>query len=137
MKAIVDASSLLMMMKNFDEETLLYKLNDLATLDLAFYEIGNALWKHVSIRNIVGKEEIESVISAVRKVFLSDNFTKISWRDLDCFTIFDMAVSNKITFYDASYLVTSITFKMPLVTEDEPLKKAAVKHVQVMSWRKL
>jgi len=50
MKAMVDASSLLLMMKHSKEEELLKKLSDMATLDLAAYEVGNGLWKWVSLR---------------------------------------------------------------------------------------
>jgi len=137
MIAIIDASSLLAMMKNVEEETLLSKLNDLATLDLAFYEIGNALWKQVSIRRVASGEEVKLVASAVSKVFLMKSFIKISWMDLDYSAIFDLALGNNITFYDASYLAASMVFKKPLVTEDEKLKRVAAKHVRVISWRDL
>ncbi|MEM2050435.1 MAG: type II toxin-antitoxin system VapC family toxin [Thermoproteota archaeon] len=137
MKAIVDASSLLMLIKNVEEEALLNKLNGLATLDMAFYEIGNALWKQASIRRVASGEEVKRVVSAVGKVFLMNSFVKISWRDLDYSAVFDLAVGNDITFYDAGYLMASIVFKKPLVTEDEKLKRVAANHVRVMSWRDL
>ncbi|MBO3842283.1 MAG: type II toxin-antitoxin system VapC family toxin [Candidatus Brockarchaeota archaeon] len=137
MKAIVDASSLLTMIKNIEGEALLSRLNGLATLDMAFYEIGNALWKQVSIRGVASREELKRVVLAVGKVFLMNSFIKIGWRDLDYSAVFDLAVGNGITFYDASYLMASIVFKKPLVTEDEKLKRVAAKHVQVMSWRSL
>lgn len=59
----------------------------------------------------------------------------MSWRELNNPTILDLAVENNITFYDACYIIVSIMLKTPLITEDEKLKKAAVKYTEVLSWK--
>ncbi|MEM1631700.1 MAG: type II toxin-antitoxin system VapC family toxin [Thermofilum sp.] len=136
MKAIVDASSLLLMIKNVEEEALLDKLDGLATLDLAFYEIGNALWKQV-VRGVASREEVERTALAIGKLLLVKGVIKVGWRDLGYSAILNLAVDNGITFYDASYLAASIAFGVPLVTEDEKLRRVAAKYVEVASWRDL
>ncbi|MEM2245083.1 MAG: type II toxin-antitoxin system VapC family toxin [Thermofilum sp.] len=136
MKAIVDASSLLLMIKNVEEEALLDKLDGLATLDLAFYEIGNALWKQV-VRGVASREEVERTALAIGKLLLVKGVIKVGWRDLGYSAILNLAVENGITFYDASYLAASIAFGVPLVTEDEKLRRVAAKYVEVASWRDL
>ncbi|MEM0494455.1 MAG: type II toxin-antitoxin system VapC family toxin [Thermofilum sp.] len=136
MKAIVDASSLLLMIKNVEEEALLDKLDGLATLDLAFYEIGNALWKQV-VRGVASREEVERTALAIGKLLLVKGIIKVGWRDLGYSAILNLAVDNGITFYDASYLAASIAFGVPLVTEDEKLRRIAAKYVEVASWRDL
>jgi len=135
-KAIVDASSLLLMIKNVEEEALLDKLDGLATLDLAFYEIGNALWKQV-VRGVASREEVERTALAIGKLLLVKGVIKVGWRDLGYSAILNLAVENGITFYDASYLAASIAFGVPLVTEDEKLRRVAAKYVEVASWRDL
>ncbi|MEM4639930.1 MAG: type II toxin-antitoxin system VapC family toxin [Thermofilum sp.] len=134
MKAIVDASSLLLMIKNVEEEALLDKLEGLATLDLAFYEIGNALWKQV-VRGVASREEVERTALAIGKLLLVKGVIKVGWRDLGYSAILNLAVDNGITFYDASYLAASIAFGVPLITEDEKLRRVAAKYVEVASWR--
>ncbi|MEM1517341.1 MAG: type II toxin-antitoxin system VapC family toxin, partial [Thermofilum sp.] len=109
MKAIVDASSLLLMIKNVEEEALLDMLDGLATLDLAFYEIGNALWKQV-VRGVASREEVERTALAIGKLLLVKGVIKVGWRDLGYSAILNLAVENGITFYDASYLAASIAF---------------------------
>ncbi|MEM4563012.1 MAG: type II toxin-antitoxin system VapC family toxin [Thermofilum sp.] len=136
MKAIVDASSLLLMIKNVEEEALLDKLDGLATLDLAFYEIGNALWKQV-VRGVASREEVERTALAIGKLLLVKGVIKVGWRDLGYSAILNLAVDNGITFYDASYLAASIAFGVPLITEDEKLRRVAAKYVEVASWRDL
>jgi len=135
-KAIVDASSLLLMIKNVEEEALLGKLDGLATLDLAFYEIGNALWKQV-VRGVASREEVERTALAIGKLLLVKGVIKVGWRDLGYSAILNLAVDNGITFYDASYLAASIAFGVPLITEDEKLRRVAAKYVEVASWRDL
>lgn len=137
MKAIVDASALLMMVKNLNERELLNKLNDLATLDLAVYEVGNGFWKWASLKSTVSRSEVKSLIQTMKNIFLLDGFTKISWRDLDYSSVFNLALDNNITFYDASYLMASIALKKPLVTEDEKLSQVATKYVRAVSWKSL
>ncbi|MEM2088597.1 MAG: type II toxin-antitoxin system VapC family toxin [Thermoproteota archaeon] len=135
MKAVFDASSLILMMKHLKEAELLEKLNDAATLDLAAYESGNGLWKWVSLKKNVGLDEAKSLITTLTKVFSMDGFTVMSWRELNHQAILDLAVENNITFYDACYIMASVILKTPLITEDEKLKKAAAKYTEILSWK--
>jgi predicted nucleic acid-binding protein len=135
MKAVVDASSLLLMMKHLKEAELLKKLNDTATLDLATYEAGNGLWKWVSLKKSVSLDEAKSLLLSLTKIFSIDGFTVISWKNLNHPAILDLAVENDVTFYDACYITASATLKTPLVTEDEKLKRVAAKHTRVLSWK--
>jgi predicted nucleic acid-binding protein len=135
MKAIIDVSSLLMMIKYLKEKDLLNKLKDIATLDLAFYEVGNGFWKWVSLMKIISKDEVEVLIKTLIRILLTNDFTMISWKDLNHLAILNLAIENNITFYDASYIIASATFKKIFVTEDEKLKRIATRYVQVLSWR--
>ncbi|MEM4455003.1 MAG: type II toxin-antitoxin system VapC family toxin [Thermofilaceae archaeon] len=115
---------------------MLGKLDGLATLDLAFYEIGNALRKQV-VRGVASREEVERTALAIGKLLLVKGVIKVGWRDLGYSAILNLAVDNGITFYDASYLAASIAFGVPLITEDEKLRRVAAKYVEVASWRDL
>jgi len=137
MRAIVDASSLLIMVKHSDEKELVRKLRDLATLDLTVYEVGNGLWRWISATMGMNHEEAERLLRALLNIFSMPTFTVVSWRDLDYTSTLRLAVQKKISFYDASYVEACIKLKKPLVTEDEKLRQAATELTQVLSWREV
>jgi len=49
--------------------------------------------------------------------------------------ILELAVENNITFYDACYIMASVILKMPLITEDEKLRRIVVKYTKALSWK--
>ena len=103
------------------------RLSDTATLDLAAYEVGNALWKRVSLKKDVSQSEAKDLLATLTRVFLMDGFNAIGWRDLNHPAVLDLAVEHNISFYDACYITAGATLRVPLVTEDEKLKRIAAK----------
>ena len=51
--------------------------------------------------------------------------------------MFELALKEGLTVYDASYLYMAIKDKLTLVTDDYRLKKKASQHVRVLSTREL
>ncbi|MBO3755137.1 MAG: type II toxin-antitoxin system VapC family toxin [Candidatus Brockarchaeota archaeon] len=135
MKTVVDASSLLLLIKHSKEAELLKKLKDAASLDLTAYEVGNGLWKWISLKRSVSLVEARDLITTLTRIFSMDGFSVIGFRDLNQSAILDLAAENNITFYDACYIMASVMSKVPLVTEDEKLKRVAAKYVRVLSWK--
>ena len=91
--------------------------NKFTILDLTIYEIGNIIWKEYTRGKI--KDPV-----LVMKMFeeIIRNMKKLS-SNQEMLEIFDVAVKNNITFYDASYIYIARKHGLKLVTEDADLLK--------------
>ena len=100
-----------------------------STLDLAFYEIGNAIWKQVFSFKIYTMKEGEIVLGAITDVLqrmkIIDEMTPIE--------ILRLAVKTSLTFYDAAFLNATITNNLTLVTDDKRFSKISKKFVTTTS----
>jgi len=97
-------------------------------LDLTAYEAGNALWRLCLLEKKISNDEATTFLSTVSG-FLSLLQT-ISFPDLNSKRILTVAISKRLTFYDASYIVAAETRGLTLVTDDETLAKAAEELVE-------
>jgi len=100
------------------------------TLDLAFYEALNAIWKeHVLLERIDGETALEyaaiiaRVFQALERLDIRD-----CWED-----VLRLAFSEGLTVYDAAYLHTAARRGLTLVTDDQVLAEKASKYVRVLS----
>jgi predicted nucleic acid-binding protein len=95
------------------------------TIYLAYYELGNALWRECLLLKRISYEEAEKSLSLLyailerMQVTLLDNETGKQ--------IFQTAHNCNLTFYDSSYLVEADKSGKTLVTDDNKLAKAAEK----------
>lgn len=92
--------------------------HELITLDLAFVEVANVAWKRVAFF----KEPMKLMLEALNSSsdFITGACDVIASKDLldDAFRI---AVSDKITIYDALFVAASEREKVPLLTTDGKL----------------
>ena len=103
------------------------------TLDLALYEIGNAVWKHIYVFRKVSLEDSLTVLDALVMVLGKMRCFKVE----SPLEVLKLAVEEGLTFYDASYLYTALKNGMILITDDAGLRKVARKYVKVFSSREL
>jgi len=103
------------------------------TLDLALYEIGNAVWKHVYVFRRVSLENSLTVLDALVMVLGKMKRLKVE----SPLEVLKLAVEEGLTFYDASYLYMALKNGMILVTDDAYLRKVARKYVKAFSSREL
>lgn len=99
------------------------------TLNLAFYELGNAVWKQVYLYRTLDLEKAKLVLNTLIEVF--NKMRKISKENT--IKILNHAVKNKITYYDAAYLQAAIDNNLILVTDDEKLYNISKKYVNVVT----
>ncbi len=97
-------------------------------LDLTGYEAGNALWRLCLLEKKVTEEEAYTFLSTLSG-FLNLLQT-ISFAELDSKRILSVAISKRLTFYDASYIAAAETKSLTLVTDDATLAKAADEFVE-------
>lgn len=128
---LIDASSLMLLMKTANIQTQLEYLRTSSLLDLTFYEVGNAIWKDACLSKFLTKKESEVLRNRVQTVLSKTH--KIANEASDFQKILDISESEKLSFYDSSYLFVAKEKGFVLVTEDKALRVKAEKHVEVQN----
>ncbi len=100
------------------------RISGASTIRLAEYELGNILWKNHTIRKTISLDELSELRSAMALLFESIELVENSLEE----TI-ELAVRERITFYDSSYLSAARKHNYDLVTDDERLYRVAKKYL--------
>jgi predicted nucleic acid-binding protein len=128
---LIDASSLMLLMKTASIQMELDFLKVSSILDLTFYEIGNAIWKETCLTKFLTKKEAEDLRNKVQIVLAKIN--RISSEASSFQRIFDVSEGEKLSFYDASYLLVAKEKGLILLTEDKELRTKAKKQIEVQN----
>ena len=122
MKHLFDSSSII----NLCSERKIERLLEGCTLNLAFYELGNAVWKQVHLHKALTQEEGSEALAALTEVYGQMRELQVE----DASSILKIAVEEGLTYYDASYIHAAIKNDAVLVTDDKKLQTAASKYVE-------
>jgi predicted nucleic acid-binding protein len=99
------------------------------TLNLAFYELGNAVWKQVYIYKAIDTNEANIILDSLTEVFM-----KLKKPEKEnSLEILKIAAKEGLTYYDAAYIQAAIENKLTLVTDDEKLYRASKKYVKTVT----
>lgn len=134
MKALVDASTLLLLVKHADPAKLVDLAPGLATLDLAAYEAGNGIWKQTRLLKLITEKDARATHEALTGVL--SRISVIRGEELEQGKAMDLALKAGITYYDACYAVAAVSLKLPLATEDRRLAASAAGNA-VIGWKQL
>ncbi len=138
MKCLLDASALLPLVTRRGKRLIIEAFHiDLITTDLAMYEACNSLWKLATLLKTISLEEAADVATILKDVTVKNVIQTTSFTKLDFLHALSIAHKERLTFYDASYIVTAENAKAILVTEDEKLRKAANKFVKTITYTHL
>jgi predicted nucleic acid-binding protein len=97
-----------------------------STISLAFYEIGNALWRECFLLKKINAEKTEILLQAAYEIL--EQMDVVTFDDQpQASDIFSKACDFNLTFYDSAYLTQAHQSAMTLVTDDRKLAKAAEK----------
>ncbi|MFP3191203.1 MAG: type II toxin-antitoxin system VapC family toxin [Thermoproteota archaeon] len=96
------------------------------TVKIAEYELSNIIWKEVSLFRRITKEEGIKLLLITKDILSTMNIEEI-----DEIKVGELAMDYNLTFYDASYLWLAIKKGIPLVSENEKLRKKAENIVEV------
>jgi len=105
------------------------KLLDGWTLNLAFYELGNAVWKQVYVHKTITVNEANTLLDPLIEVFRKLRKPETE----DALETLKIAVKESLTYYDASYINAAMGNGLTLVTDDEPLYKMSKKYVNTVT----
>lgn len=129
MKYLLDASSLMLLIKKADVKLTVECLQDSLILNLTFYEVGNAVWKESTLLKFLTPEEAKRLGTMAQTVLAK--IDQVTNEDGDFQKILEIAQHEKLSFYDSSYVFFAKQRGLPLVTEDKELQMKAKKHVDV------
>ena len=132
---LIDASSLMLLMKTANIQTELGYLRTSSILDLTFYEVGNAIWKETCLTKFITQQESEVLRNRVQTVLAKTE--RIPCEANSFQKILDISESEKLSFYDASYLFYAEEKGLVLVTEDKALRVKAEKRIEVQNVKSL
>jgi predicted nucleic acid-binding protein len=103
------------------------------TLNLAFYELGNAVWKQVFLHKTITIDEANTVLDPLTEVFTKLKKPKTE----DALDILKIAVKETLTYFDAAYIQTAVKNNLTLVTDDEKLLETGKKYVETITSKQL
>lgn len=98
------------------------------TAILSKFELGNVIWKEVTIFKGITEDEGEKLYQFLLKVLETMNLEDLKYNEVE-----KIGIKNRISFYDASYVWLARNLSLPLITEDEKLRKKVSGFVNVMS----
>ncbi len=114
---LLDASALYPLLKKLGSRLVLLA-ERMAVLDLTFYEAGNAAWRETR-RGLITREQGERLLSLL---YLAPFCRVLSIAGHEP-SVYRLALSEGLTFYDASYLYAARLYNLKLVTEDGDLAR--------------
>lgn len=125
MSYVFDAGSILFLTRELGEKVLdAVKQN--STTSLAYYEIGNVLWKELNLLKRLNFNEATKALKVIFSLLKLMKVIHIENADLGAKTLSE-ASKLDITYYDAAYLVTAKELSGILVTDDKKLATASKK----------
>ena len=104
-------------------------LSDQYTSSLAFFELGNIIWKNSVLAHIYSQKEALELLNACEMAL---DKMRVGYSDID--KIYKIATHHHISFYDASYVCLAIDFKLSLVTLDIKLSQKISSMVDILSF---
>jgi len=135
MSLLFDASSVIQLVRQFEEEKALRLLRGNCILDLTKYEVGNALWKEHLLHQAIGAGELREFLELFRSLIHHIKTLSIDADQLP--RVAELAVRERLTFHDASYVAAAKIHKLTLVTEDRDLARSASRHVKTFQVKDL
>ncbi|AHC51999.1 DNA-binding protein [Sulfolobus acidocaldarius SUSAZ] len=125
-----DASSII----NLIKRGIVSPLANGETLNLALYESMSAVWKEYRKLKVISRDLAAKYIGAIIKVMNIIPVNSINGSEEE---VFDLALKEDLTIYDASYLLVAINRNLILVTDDKVLRDKASRYVIAMSTKEL
>ncbi len=120
-RLLFDANAIYRFIRECPEKAL-DTLKEGATISLAYYELGNALWREAHLLNRISIEEAEKSLNLMFAMLAR---MEVAEADEQGTEVLQTAHMCNLTFYDSAYLVMAKKNSKILVTDDRKLAKAA------------
>ena len=120
---LFDASSIFTLVRELRGEAP-EKLAEGSTISLAYYELGNALWRECFLLKRISREEAEKSLRAMFGIVQAMDVILLEDEE-EGRAVLNRACEQKITYYDSAYVAEALKSEKILVTDDKKLAKAA------------
>lgn len=132
MRYLLDASALVPLIVDCGEALILRKPRlGMYTTELGVYEAGNALWKLAVLTKDIAVEDAAELLSVLQHLIKRRVVELISIHEINLEETVRIAARERMTFYDASYVVAARMRGLTLVTEDRELREKAASYISV------
>jgi predicted nucleic acid-binding protein len=121
-RLLFDANAIFRLIRECPEKAM-EKLMEGTTINLAYYELGNALWREAHLLKRISIEEAEKSLSLMYAMLVRMKVVEVDGEQ--GIEILQTAHKYNLTFYDSAYLVEAKKNSKILVTDDNKLAKAA------------
>ena len=121
-RLLFDANAIYRLIRDYPEKAI-DKLMEGTTISLAYYELGNALWREAHMPKRISIEEAEKSLSLMYAMLERMQVGEVDGEQ--GIEILQTAHYCNLTFYDFAYLVEAKKTGKILVTNDNKLAKAA------------
>lgn len=121
-QSLLDSNAIFKLIRETPDKAL-DKLTMCATINLAYYELGNALWRESSLLKRISIEEAEKSLSLMYLMLSRMKVFEVN--DEKGTEILQTAHKCNLTFYDSAYLAEAKRNSKVLVSDDRKLIKAA------------
>ncbi len=122
---LFDASSILTIVRELKGDAP-DKLAEGTTISLAYYEVGNALWRETFLLKRISRPQAETLLSEIYAIIGEMNVATLQGESSGN-AILDAACKFNLTFYDSAYLAQADKSKSTLVTDGKKLAAMAQK----------
>ncbi len=124
-RVLFDANSIFTLVRELKGKAP-FLLSEGLTLSLAFYEVGNVIWKECHLRQRLDAREARNLLSNMFAIMRAMKLGRLDAEDGGGRAL-ELACLLDLTYYDASYLAEARTSSSILVTDDSRLRQAAEK----------
>ncbi len=121
-RLLFDANAIYRLIRECPEKAM-DKLMEGTTISLAYYELGNALWREAHLLKRISIEEAEKSLNLMYAMLMRVKVVEVDGEQ--GIEILQTAHKCNLTFYDSAYLVEAKKASGILVTDDNKLAKAA------------
>ena len=121
-RLLFDASAIYRLIRECPEKAI-DKLMEGTTISLAYYELGNALWRETHLLKRISIEEAQKSLSLMHAMLGRMQIVEVDGEQ--GIEILQTAHKCNLTFYDSAYFVETKKTGKILVTDDNKLAKAA------------
>ncbi len=121
-RLLFDANAIYRFIRECPEKAL-DTLREGATISLAYYELGNALWREAHLLKRISIEEAEKSLNLIFAMLARMQVAEVDGEQGT--EVLQTAHRCNLTFYDATYLLEAKKNSKILVTDDRKLAKAA------------
>lgn len=132
---LLDASTLFLIVREADEDRALRVFSDSRVTTLTDYEMGSILWKEHRIAGRLSSAEIRDLASRTKRILKM--ITHVSTQPEALEETLDIAIRERVSYYDVSYIQTAKQLNLILATDDNVLAKVASRYVKTSNAKQI